>query len=115
MNVPMLKSVCEEEMWNTHLDSNEAIIEYLTDAHGNKMKRLKPMLIKSEPDREYTQHILSDDDVSAVPEEDFTQKREVDTTFSLFMGSMYGPLTLSLSFPVFYFDFQVYSFLSVIV
>ena len=31
--------------------------------------------------------------------------KQVDTTFSLFMGSMYGPLTLSLSFPVFCFDF----------
>ena len=35
------------------------------------------MLIKSEPDREYTQHILSDDNLPAVPEENFTQKREV--------------------------------------
>ena len=35
------------------------------------------MLIKSEPDREYTQHVLSDDNLPAVPEENFTQKREV--------------------------------------
>ena len=35
------------------------------------------MLIKSKPDREYTQHILSDDNLPAVPEENFTQKREV--------------------------------------
>ena len=77
MNLPMLKSVCEEEMHSTHLDSNEVIIEYMTDAHGNKIKKLKPMLIKSEPDREYTQHILSDDNLPAVPEENFTQKREV--------------------------------------
>ena len=42
-----------------------------------KLKRLKPMLIKSKPDREYTQHILSDDNLPAVPEENFTQKREV--------------------------------------
>ena len=46
----------------------------MTDAHGNK---LKPLLIKSKPDREYTQHILSDDNLPAVPEENFTQKREV--------------------------------------
>ena len=39
--------------------------------------KLKPLLIKSEPNREYTQHILSDDDLPAVPEENFTQKREV--------------------------------------
>ena len=49
----------------------------MTDAHGNQIKRLKPMLIKSEPDREYTQHVLSDDNLPAVPEENFTQKREV--------------------------------------
>ena len=49
----------------------------MTDTHGNKIKKLKPMLIKSEPDWEYTQHVLSDDDLCAVPEENFTQKREV--------------------------------------
>ena len=49
----------------------------MTDAHGNKIKKLKPMLIKSEPDREYTQHVLSDDNLPAIPEENFTQKREV--------------------------------------
>ena len=52
MNPPMPRSVCEEEMWSTHLDNNEVIIEYMTDAHGNKIKKLKPLLIKSEPDRE---------------------------------------------------------------
>ena len=35
------------------------------------------MLIKSKPDREYTQHVLTDDNLHAVPEENFTQKREV--------------------------------------
>ena len=77
MNLPMLKSVCEEEMQSAHLDSNEVIIEYMTNAHGNKIKKLKPILIKSEPDREYTRHVVSDDDLPAVPEENFTQKREV--------------------------------------
>ena len=42
-----------------------------------KLKKLKPLLIKSELDREYTQHIPSDDNLPAVPEENFTQKREV--------------------------------------
>ena len=42
-----------------------------------KLKKLKPMSIKSEPDREYTYHVVSDDDLPAVPEEKFTQKREV--------------------------------------
>ena len=77
MNPPMPKSVCEEEMQSAHLDTNEVIIEYITDAHGNKIKKLKPLLIKSKLDREYTQHVLSDDNLPAVPEENFTQKREV--------------------------------------
>ena len=42
-----------------------------------KLKKLKPIFIKSEPDREYTQHIESDDDLPAVPDGNFTQKREV--------------------------------------
>ena len=60
MNPPIPKSVCEEEMQNANLDTNEVIIEYITGAHGNKIKKLKPLLIKSEPDREYAQHIHSD-------------------------------------------------------
>ena len=39
MNPPMSKSVCEEEMQNAHLDTNEVIIEYITDSHGNKIKK----------------------------------------------------------------------------
>ena len=73
----MPKSVCEEEMQSAHLDSNEVIIEYMTDAHGNKIKKLKPILIKSEPNREYTLHVVSDDGLPAVPKENFTQKRDV--------------------------------------
>ena len=64
-------------MQSTHLDTNEVIIEYITDAHGDKIKMLKPPLIKSEPDREYAQHIHSDDNLPAVPKENFIQKREV--------------------------------------
>ena len=77
MNPPMPKSLCEEEMQSTHLDTNEVIIEYITDAHGNKIKKLKPLLIKSELDRKYAQHVPSDDNLPAVPGENFTQKREV--------------------------------------
>ena len=33
--------------------------------------------VKSEPDREYSCHIVSEDDLPAVPEKNFTQKREV--------------------------------------
>ena len=42
-----------------------------------KLKKLKPLLIKYEPDREYAQHVPSDDNLPAVPEENLTQKREV--------------------------------------
>ena len=79
MNPPIPKSVCEEEMQNANLDTNEVVIEYITNAHGNKVKKLKPLLIKSEPDREYIQHIHSDDNLPAVPEENFIQKRKVTT------------------------------------
>ena len=71
MNPPIPKSVCEEEMQNANLDTNEVVIEYITDAQGNKIKKLKPLLIKSEPDREYAQQIPSDDNLPAVPEENF--------------------------------------------
>ena len=74
MNPPIPKSVCEEEMQNANLDTNEVIIEYITDAHGNKVKKLKPLLIKSEQDREYVQHILSDDNLPTIPEDNFYKK-----------------------------------------
>ena len=77
MSPPIPKSVCEEEMQNANLDTNEVIIEYVTDAHGNKVMKLKPLLIKSEPDREYVHHIHSDDNLPAVPEDNFIQKRKV--------------------------------------
>ena len=51
MNPPIPKSVCQEEMQNASLDNNEVIVEYITDASGNKFKKLKSLLIKSEPDR----------------------------------------------------------------
>ena len=77
MNPPIPDSVCKEEMQSANVDSNEVIIEYITDAQGNKIKKLKPLLIKSEPDREYIQHIHSDDNLPDVPEENFLQKREI--------------------------------------
>ena len=73
----MPKAICEEEMQSAHLDNSEVIIKYMTNAHCNKIKKLKPIFIKSEPDREYTCHIESDDDLPPVPEENFTQKKEV--------------------------------------
>ena len=64
-------------MQNASLDTNKVIVEYITDAQGNKIKKLKPLLIKTEPEREYIQHIHSGDNLPAVPEDNFIQKREV--------------------------------------
>ena len=50
MNPPMPDSVCKEEMQNATIE-NDVIIEYTTDAQGRKVKKLKPLLIKTEPDR----------------------------------------------------------------
>ena len=47
----MPKTVCEEEMQNAQLNNDEVIIEYITDAQGNRVKKLKPVFIKSELDR----------------------------------------------------------------
>ena len=76
MNPPMPDSVCKEEMQSATVD-NDVIVEYITDAQGRKVKKLKPLLIKSEPDREYIQHIHSDDNLPNIPEDNFLQKREV--------------------------------------
>ena len=78
MNPPMPDSVCKEEMQNATIDNN-VIVEYITDAQGRKVKKLKPLLIKSEPDREYTQHVHSDDNLPNIPEDNFLQKRESDS------------------------------------
>ena len=40
------------------------------------MKKLKPLLINSEPNRTYVQHIPSDDELPIVSEDKFIQKRE---------------------------------------
>ena len=50
MNPPMPDSVCKEEMQNATIE-NDVIIEYITDAQRRKVKKLKPLLIKSEHDR----------------------------------------------------------------
>ena len=72
----MPDSIYKEEMQNATID-NDVIVEYITDAQGRKVKKLKPLLIKSEPDKEYTQHIHSDDNFPNIPEDNFIQKREV--------------------------------------
>ena len=73
----MPKAVCEQEMHRAQLDNNEVMIEYMTDAQGNTIKKFKPIFIKSEPNREHTQHVDSDYNLPAVPKENFTQKREI--------------------------------------
>ena len=73
---PMSKTVCKEEMQNAQLDNKEVIIEYITGAQGNKVRKLKPIFIKSEPDREHSLHVDSDDNLPADPEENFTRERE---------------------------------------
>ena len=67
MNPPMPDSVCKEEMQNATAE-NDVIIEYITEAQGRKVKKLKTLLIKTEPNREYIQHIYSDDNLPDVPE-----------------------------------------------
>ena len=76
MDPPMPESVCREEMQSATQD-NDVVIEYITDVQGRKIKKLKPILVKSEPDREYTHHIHSDNDLTKIPEECFTQEREI--------------------------------------
>ena len=39
MNPPIPHSVCKEEMQEASVDTKEVIIEYITDAHGNKVKK----------------------------------------------------------------------------
>ena len=75
MNPPTPSSVCKEEMQDA--ESNEAIVEFITYSKGNKVKRLKPLLIKSEPNKTYVHHVPSDDELPSVPEEKFNQKREI--------------------------------------
>ena len=53
------------------------LLSILWDNQGRKIKRLKPLLIKTELDREYIQHVHSDDNLQDVPEDNFIQKREV--------------------------------------
>ena len=72
----MPDSVCKEELQNATIE-NDVIIEYITDAQGRKVKKLKPLLIKTEPDREYIHYIHSDNNLPDVPEDNFIQKREI--------------------------------------
>ena len=75
MNPPIPSSVCKEEMQDAETD--EVIVEFITDSKGNKVKKLKPIFIKSEPNKTYVQHLPSDDELPLVPEEKFHQKWEI--------------------------------------
>ena len=63
-------------MQNARLDDDEVIIECITDAQGNRLRKLKPVFIKSEPDRDHVLHVNSDGNLPDVPEENFTMERE---------------------------------------
>ena len=75
MNPPIPSSVCQEEMQDAETD--EVIVEFITDSKGNRVKRLKPLFIKSEPNKTYVQHLPSDDELPPVPEEKFHQTWEI--------------------------------------
>ena len=75
MNPPIPSSVCKEEMQDA--ETNEVIIEFITDSKGNRVKKLKPLFIKSEPNKTYVQHIPSDDELPSVSEDKFTPKHEI--------------------------------------
>ena len=44
MNPPIPSSVCKEEMQDANIDTNEVIIEYIMDVHGNKVKKAKTII-----------------------------------------------------------------------
>ena len=71
MNPPIPSSVCKEEMQDAETD--DVIVEFITDSKGNRVKRLKPLFIKSEPNKTYVQYLPSDDELPPVPEEKFHQ------------------------------------------
>ena len=75
INPPIPSSVCKEEMQDA--ESNEVIVEFITDSKGNRIKKLKPLFIKSKPNKTYVQHIPIDDDLHSVPEDKFNQKWEI--------------------------------------
>ena len=79
INPPIPSSVCKEEMQDA--ESNEVIVEFITDSKGNKVKRLKPLFIKSELNKTYVHHVPSDDELPSVPEVNFNQKWEVTMDF----------------------------------
>ena len=78
MNPPMPDSVCKEEMQNATIDK-DVIVEYIIDTQGRNVKKLKPLLFKSEPNREYTQHVHSDDNLAKHTRRQFPTKKRSDS------------------------------------
>ena len=72
MNPPIPLSVYKEEMQDAETD--DVIVEFITDSKGNRVKRLKPLFIKSEPNKTYVQHLPSDDELPPVSEEKIPSK-----------------------------------------
>ena len=58
-------------------ETDEVIVEFITDSKGNKVKRLKPLFIKSEPNKTYVQHLPNEDELPPVSEEKFHRTREI--------------------------------------
>ena len=75
MNPPLPSSVCKEEMQDA--ETYDVIVEFITDSKGNRVKRLKPLFTKSEPNKTYVQYLPSDDELPPVSEEKFHQKQEI--------------------------------------
>ena len=74
MNPPIPSIICKEEMQDA--ESNDVIVEFITDSKGNKVKKLKPLFIKAEPNMNYVQLIPSEDELPPVSEERFNLKHE---------------------------------------
>ena len=76
MNPPLPKLVCEKEIQNGELDENEVIMEFIMDAQGNNIKKLRPIFIKSKPDREHVLYVDTEENLPDVLEENFILERE---------------------------------------
>ena len=80
INRPILILCVKKRCKMLVLDTKQVIIEYITDAHGNKVKKLKPLLIKSQPNRTYVQHVSSDDELPVVSEDNLYRREKEPLT-----------------------------------
>ena len=58
-------------------ETDDVIVEYITDSKGNRVKKLKPLFIKSEPNKTYVHHLPSDEELPPVPEENFIKQEKL--------------------------------------